>query len=96
MVWFVLSLLAMGLVAGALARLVVPGHDPIGCLGTMVLGVVGSFVGGFLGYLLFGHDVDEGALQPAGILGSFVGAVIALLLLRMWWRRRGRAHPSAR
>ena len=47
---------------------------------TVVLGVVGSFVGGFLGYVLFGNDPGEGGLQASGIIGSVIGAVIALLI----------------
>ena len=48
MVTFIIILILVGLVAGAVARLVVPGRDPIGILGTIVLGIVGSFVGGFI------------------------------------------------
>ncbi len=56
---------------------------------TIVLGIVGSFVGGFLGYLLFHKDAQDGFFQPAGIIGSFVGAVIVLLLwLRLGSHRR--------
>ena len=47
---------------------------------TVVLGVVGSFVGGFLGYVLFDKDIAEGGLQPSGLLGSIIGAIIALLI----------------
>jgi uncharacterized membrane protein YeaQ/YmgE (transglycosylase-associated protein family) len=49
---------------------------------TALLGIVGSFIGGVLGYVLFDHDLDEGALQASGVIGSIVGAVIALLILR--------------
>jgi len=48
----------------------------------VLLGIVGSFIGGFLGYALFHHDVTEGALQPSGLFGSVIGAVIALLIYR--------------
>ena len=54
----------------------------------MALGIVGSFIGGFLGYALFGHDFEEGALQPSGIIGSVIGAVLALLAYRAASRRR--------
>jgi uncharacterized membrane protein YeaQ/YmgE (transglycosylase-associated protein family) len=90
-------LLAIGLIAGFLARLLVPGRDPMGILGTIVLGIVGSFLGGFLGYVLFGKDLDEGALQPSGIIGSIIGAVIALLIYRAVTRRsRHRIHAGRR
>ena len=82
MLGLIISLLIIGLIAGALARLLVPGLDPIGIGGTILLGIVGSFIGGFLGYLLFHHDKSQGALQPAGIIGSVIGAVIALLIYR--------------
>lgn len=87
MLGLIVWLLVIGLVAGALARLLVPGRDPIGIAGTVVLGVVGSFVGGFLGYVLFGKDAAQGALQPSGIVGSVIGAVIVLLLYRHFGAR---------
>lgn len=83
--FLLLQLLVVGLIAGAIARLLVPGRDPMGCLGTVLLGVVGSFVGGLLAWLLFDRDSDGGAFQAAGLFGSIVGAVIALLI----WRRVG-------
>lgn len=77
-----------GFVIGGLARLLVPGPDPIGFGGTVVLGIVGSFVGGFLSYLLFRTDASEGAFQVASFFGSVVGAVIALLIYRAVTRGR--------
>jgi uncharacterized membrane protein YeaQ/YmgE (transglycosylase-associated protein family) len=65
-----------------LARLLVPGPDPMSVPATIALGIVGSFVGGFIGWALFGKDLDEGALQASGIIGSVVGAVVALLVWR--------------
>jgi len=76
----VLSWIVVGLLAGALARFLVPGRDPMGCLGTILLGVVGSFVGGFLCELIQFHRF---ALRPLGFLGSVVGAVVVLLLRRL-------------
>ena len=54
----------------------------MGIAGTVLLGIIGSFIGGFIGYVLFGKDFDEGAVQASGIVGSIVGAVIALLVYR--------------
>lgn len=88
MLGFILYLLVIGIVAGFVARLLVPGRDALGFWGTVMLGIVGSFVGGFLGYILFGVDFDEGALQASGIIGSIVGAVIALLVYRSMSRDR--------
>jgi uncharacterized membrane protein YeaQ/YmgE (transglycosylase-associated protein family) len=81
MLEFLIAVLVVGVVAGYLARLLVPGHDPIGFGGTVLLGVVGSFIGGFLGWALFGNDAQEGALQMSGIIGSVIGAVILLLIM---------------
>jgi uncharacterized membrane protein YeaQ/YmgE (transglycosylase-associated protein family) len=82
MLLFILYLLVIGLVAGFLARLLVPGRDPMSIGQTILLGIVGSFVGGFLGWALFGKDLDDGAFQAAGLFGSVIGAIIALLVWR--------------
>ena len=83
MLGFLLYLLVIGVIAGFVARLLVPGPDPMSAVATIVLGIIGSFIGGFLGYVLFDVDFDEGGIQAAGVFGSIVGAVIALLLYRM-------------
>lgn len=71
--------LIIGLLAGLIGRALVPGRDTMGLAATLVLGLVGSLVGGFLGNLLFGGEFN---LEAAGIVGSVVGAVIALLAYR--------------
>jgi uncharacterized membrane protein YeaQ/YmgE (transglycosylase-associated protein family) len=91
MLGLIIYLLIVGTIAGFIARLLVPGSDPMGFGATVVLGMVGSFVGGFLGYLIFGEDLDQGALQASGIFGSILGAIIALLLWRGTFGRRARA-----
>ncbi|QHC65528.1 GlsB/YeaQ/YmgE family stress response membrane protein [Rathayibacter oskolensis] len=80
MIGLIISLIVVGLIAGALARLIVPGRQNISILMTIVLGIIGSFVGGFLGFLLFQRDATDGFLQPAGIIGSVIGAIIVLLI----------------
>ena len=83
----IISAIVIGLIAGALARLIVPGKQNLSIPMTILLGIIGSFIGGFLGSLLFGKDAGEGLLQPAGIIGSVIGAVIALLI---WLKIGGR------
>ncbi|HET7869958.1 MAG TPA: GlsB/YeaQ/YmgE family stress response membrane protein [Actinomycetota bacterium] len=81
----IIAWLIVGLVAGAIARALLPGPDPMGVLGTLLLGLVGSMIGGLIGNLFVSGDQD---LTPAGLIGSIVGAVIALLVYRAATRRR--------
>ena len=76
----IILLIIIGAIAGFLARAIVPGRDSLSIPMTILLGIVGSFVGGFLGAILFGKDAIEGLLQPSGIIGSIIGAVIALVV----------------
>ncbi len=80
--WTVMYLLFVGVVAGYTARLLVRGADPMAWWQTILLGIVGSFVGGFGAYVLFGWDKDEGFLQPSGLIASIIGAIVALLIWR--------------
>ncbi|BEP13434.1 hypothetical protein acdb102_17450 [Acidothermaceae bacterium B102] len=91
MLGLIVSLLIVGLIAGALARLLIPGRQEISIPATIAVGIVGSFVGGFLGYALFHHDAQNGFFQPSGIVGSVIGAVIVLLV----WMRMG-SHRTVR
>jgi len=79
-----LGWIVFGLVVGALAKLVMPGRDPGGILVTIVLGIVGALVGGFLGRALGLYREGE----PAGFFGAFIGAVLLLLVYRMMRRNR--------
>ncbi len=83
-----IGFIIVGLIAGYVARAVVPGPDPLGVIGTLILGVVGSFVGGFLFNLLFGGG--EGLLATTGLIGSIIGAIIALLIYRAMNNRSSR------
>ena len=89
MLGLIVTLIIVGLIAGALARLIVPGKQHMSILMTIVIGMVGSFVGGFLGYLIFGKDSAEGFFQPSGIIGSIIGAIIVLLVWTRVGDRRG-------
>ena len=75
-----ISYVVIGFLAGAVARFLVPGRDPMGCLGTILLGVVGSFVGGFVWELIEFHRVE---LRPIGFIGSVLGAIVVLLFRRV-------------
>src|SRR5437763_13964015 len=78
----IIGFVIVGLIAGFIARALVPGPDPMGWLGTMILGIVGSFVGGTLAALGFGGTLG---LSASGIVGSIVGTINALLS----WRATG-------
>ena len=88
MISLIITIIVVGLIAGAVARLVVPGKQNLSIPMTILLGIIGSFLGGFLGYLLFRSDAGSGFLQPAGIIGSIIGAIIVLGLYVFFARRR--------
>jgi uncharacterized membrane protein YeaQ/YmgE (transglycosylase-associated protein family) len=75
-IWFII----VGLIAGFIARAILPGRDPMGLVATILLGIVGSFLGGFLYNLIFSGA--DNLLQPSGVIGSIIGAIIALLIYR--------------
>ena len=87
MLGFIIVMLLIGLVAGFVARAVVPGDDSMSIGATIVLGIIGSFVGGFLADVLFRDDSEDMGLGPAGLLGSIVGAIIVLLIYNAVTRR---------
>jgi uncharacterized membrane protein YeaQ/YmgE (transglycosylase-associated protein family) len=74
----------IGLVVGAIAKLLMPGKDPGGCIITMLLGIAGAWLGTFLGRLTFG-----GENYAAGWIMSLVGAMILLLIYRMIFAKKG-------
>lgn len=78
----IIGFIIVGLIAGFIARAIVPGKDHMGIIATIILGIVGSFIGGFLGSLIQDGPAE---LTAAGIIGSIIGAVIALLI----WRKVG-------
>ena len=76
--------LIIGLVAGALAKLLMPGRDPGGFIITMLLGVAGAFIATWLGQAIGWYQAGEGA----GFIGAVIGAVILLLIYRLMVKRR--------
>ena len=74
----IILFLVFGLVVGFLARAIMPGTQKMGWLSTMLLGIIGSFVGGFIGALITSSRVLD--FNTAGLIGSVVGALIALAI----------------
>ena len=85
----ILGWILFGLVVGALAKLVMPGKDPGGIIVTMLIGVAGAVLGGFVGRALGFYGEGE----AAGLVMSFLGAVLLLVLYRMMTGRRHRVVP---
>jgi uncharacterized membrane protein YeaQ/YmgE (transglycosylase-associated protein family) len=80
----ILGTLVIGLVVGAIAKFLMPGRDPGGCLVTILLGIAGAFVAGFLGRVIGWYEPG----QPAGFIASVIGAMLVLLVYRLIKRRR--------
>ena len=79
----ILGWILFGLVIGAIAKFLMPGRDPGGWIVTILLGIAGSFVGGFLASSLLGRDD-----QTAGWIGSIIGAMVLLFIYRLIVGRR--------
>lgn len=75
--------LIIGLIAGALARLIMPGRDAMGIIATMLLGIVGSVLGGLVSWAIWGADTEGTGFRPAGLLLSILGAILVLWIWRM-------------
>ena len=83
----IIAFIVIGLIAGLIARAILPGRQSMGLIATTLLGMVGSLVGGLIGSL-FRRDGQLFDLHPTGILMSVVGAVVVLLLVGAAGRRR--------
>ena len=82
----IILFLVFGLVVGFIARAIMPGSQKMGVGATMALGVVGSFIGGFLGALITDSRVTD--FNTAGVIGSIIGALIALAVAGGLFQRR--------
>jgi uncharacterized membrane protein YeaQ/YmgE (transglycosylase-associated protein family) len=83
----ILTWLVSGLIIGAIAKLLMPGDDPGGIIVTMLLGIAGALVGGWVGQAVGWYQPGE----PAGWIASILGAILLLVIYRMLVRRR---HPA--
>lgn len=83
----IIAFIIIGLIAGLIARAILPGRQSMGLLATTLLGMVGSLVGGLIGSL-FVRDGELFALHPSGLIMSVIGAIVVLLLVGAAGRRR--------
>jgi len=81
-----LWMIIIGLIAGAIAKAIMPGDDPGGIIATILIGIAGSLLGGFVGRTMGMSDTEGGA----GLIGSVIGALILLAAYRMLIGGRGR------
>jgi uncharacterized membrane protein YeaQ/YmgE (transglycosylase-associated protein family) len=88
LIWWLL----IGLVAGLLARMLIPGRQSMGLVLTVVLGLVGSVVGGFIASLVFDTNPTDPGFHAGGLIMSTIGAVIVLGLYGLFARRRTAAY----
>lgn len=87
----ILAWIVLGLIAGAIAKAIYPGHQGGGILGTMILGIIGAFIGGSLYSLLTTGSliITSAGLSLGGILVAVLGAIVALFIYYAVTRRRG-------
>ncbi|MEO8440277.1 MAG: GlsB/YeaQ/YmgE family stress response membrane protein [Spartobacteria bacterium] len=81
----ILWTLIIGLIVGVIAKLLMPGKDPGGCIITILLGIAGAFIAGYLGRVLGWYEPG----QPAGFIASVIGAMLLLLIYRLIVGKRG-------
>lgn len=85
----ILAQILFGLLAGGIAKFIMPGKDPGGCLVTSALGIVGALIGGWIGKVLFGVDVVAG-FNLKSLAVAVMGALLVLLVYRIFIDRRHR------
>ena len=86
----IIGWIVLGLLAGAIAKAILPGDDPGGIIVTMIIGIVGALLGGFLAQVIFGNNTVDEFFDFSTWLTAIVGAIILLLLYRLLVGRRGR------
>ncbi len=85
-----ISLIILGLLAGAVAKLILPGDDPGGIFITALIGVAGALLGGLIARMLFGADALDGFFELSSWIVAILGSIILLLIYRMLVGRRTR------
>jgi uncharacterized membrane protein YeaQ/YmgE (transglycosylase-associated protein family) len=81
MVWVWVTWIVVGIIAGALARLIIRGEGPGGCFGDLIIGIIGALIGGWL-FNFFGHKGITG-INVYSIIVAFVGSLILLFIIRL-------------
>jgi len=82
----IIGWIVFGLIVGAIARLIMPGSQPMGIILTILLGIGGSFVGGYIGTMLAGRPME--IAEPSGWIGAILGALLLLFVYGMVAKRR--------
>ncbi|GGZ92108.1 GlsB/YeaQ/YmgE family stress response membrane protein [Streptomyces subrutilus] len=87
----IIAWIVIGLLAGIIAKALLPGKDPGGCIVTIAIGIVGALLGGWLGKVLFGVESIDGFFDLSTWIAAIVGSLILLLVYRLvtGGRRRG-------
>ena len=86
-----IALIILGLIAGAIAKAIMPGKDPGGAIVTILLGIAGSVIGGFVGRALFGYGNSASGSEPGMIMSMVLAVVGAIVLLGGYRLIRGRS-----
>ncbi|WP_030378055.1 MULTISPECIES: GlsB/YeaQ/YmgE family stress response membrane protein [unclassified Streptomyces] len=90
----IIAWILIGLIAGAIAKLLLPGKDPGGIIITMLIGIAGGLLGGWLGKVIFGVDSIDGFFELSTWIAAIVGSLILLVLYRLVTGDR-RSHRHA-
>ncbi|GGO99087.1 GlsB/YeaQ/YmgE family stress response membrane protein [Wenjunlia tyrosinilytica] len=90
----IIAWIIIGLLAGAIAKMLMPGKDPGGIIVTMLIGIVGGLLGGWLGKVIFGVDSIDGFFDLSTWIAAIVGSLILLLVFRLVTGNR-RSHRHA-
>jgi uncharacterized membrane protein YeaQ/YmgE (transglycosylase-associated protein family) len=86
----IIGWIVLGLLAGAIAKAILPGDDPGGIIVTIIIGIIGALLGGFLAQVIFGNNTVDDFFDLSTWLTAIVGSIILLLLYRLVVGRRGR------